>query len=856
MPTFRALSTDASLRGPAEANLKQLELHNPAAFFGCLSRILAESSVEGHLRQLAGVVMKNALRAEDAAILTRKKERWSAIDPETKQLVKDTLLSCLDDPVYDIAHTAGMCVAKVAAVELEARTWPTLINQLLDTPTAVKLECLGYVCEEIEADDEAPLLSEDDVYRILGAIIDGLDPVADNDMKLRSCQALFNSLDLASKNFESADERGAIMAAIGNSTSCEDARVRVAAYECVARVADLYYEHLEEYMEALYETTTNAVQTDEEPVVVAAIEFWSTLSQREQQLRDEDEANAGDPEYTTQLRGYILHALDTLVPMATSAMLKQDELADKHESWNIAMAGGTLLSLVAGCVRDEIVAPVNEFVAAHLESEDWHSREAAIFAFGVIMEGPSTESISDGVAGALPVLLGKLTPGDSFDPHPMVRESTAWTLGTIFMEQFEAVPAADYFEGIVNTLTNALDDEPRVVEHVTFALHNLSVVVAQFGDDTTNPMSPYFADVMNKLLATSEREDWHEKNMRAMCYEAINELITSSAPDCNETLVTLLEPVVGRLQQSLDHPMATADDREEQFGLQEHLCSMIQTMAARLEGVIIPFARPIMDQLLRVFSAKTATAHQEAFMAVGAIAVQLDEAFGEFCDEFWPHLQNGLHAIDEYAVCANAAICIGDVARALGPRMEAYSDAAVGLMLADLENVDLHRSVKPHLLSAFGDIAVALGPRFDNHLDVVMSVLAQAAGTIVPEDNEDLVEYLGELHMSVVEAFVGILQGFNDEHDKSKLPRLEPYVGDICGFLETVAMTRHCVEDITMCKAVVGLVGDLSVIMGHMIRPFLNQEMEWLRNLVSECEAFDDEDAKELAQWCRERVLQ
>uniref|UniRef100_A0A7S1CL41 Importin N-terminal domain-containing protein n=1 Tax=Bicosoecida sp. CB-2014 TaxID=1486930 RepID=A0A7S1CL41_9STRA len=851
-------SSDVSLRGPSETFLKQQETTNPSGFFYALSQILAEPSVDLPLRQMAGIAMKNALRADDAAILQRKKDRWASIDAGTRQSVKDLLLQCLGDEQYDVAHTAGMCIAKVAAVELPEHWWPTLIEQLLTTPSAIALQCLGYVCEEIEENDEEPVLSEEDIYRILGAIIDGLGDEATNDVKYRACQALFNSLDLARKNFDDVDQRNALMSAIGASTQCEDERVRVAAYECVARVADLYYEYLEEYMPGLYETTTIAVQTDTPGVVVAAIEFWSTLSQKEQQLMEEDEEQAGNPEHTSDLRGYIGKALGTLVPMATTAMLKQDEHADASDTWNIAMAGSTLLSLVAGCVKDDIVPMVNEFVAAHLDSEDWHSREAAVFAFGSIMSGPSQESIGAAIAGSLPILLSRLTPGDegALDPHPMVRESCAWTLGTIFQEHFDAVPAADYFDSIVNTLSNALDDEPRVANNCAFALHNLAKVMPQYGDETTNPLSGYFHTLMQRLLATSEREDWDERNLRSVCYEAINEIITHSAPDCDETILSLVEPVVQRLGQSLDHPLTTADDREEQYGLQEHLCSVLQTMTNRLDTQIHPFANAMLEQLFRVFSARKATAHQEAFMAVGALASSLEEGFADYTEYFWPHLQAGLQTIDEYAVCSTAAICVGDMARALGPGMHAYAEQVVTIMLANLDNGDLHRSVKPCLLSAFGDIAIALGPGFADYLEPVMSVLAQAACTIVPEDNEDLMEYLAELQMSVVEAFVGILQGFNDEEDQSRLPLLDPYIEDICGFLERVAWTDHCKQDVSMCKAVVGLIGDLSKIKAHIIRPYLNQSMQWILDIVGELEAFEyDEEAVKMAEWAKSVVL-
>jgi len=80
-----------------------------------------------------------------------------------------------------------------------------------------------------------------------------------------------------------------------------------------------------------------------------------------------------------------------------------------------------------------------------------------------------------------------------------------------------------------------------------------------------------------------------------------------------------------------------------------------------------------------------------------------------------------------FQVCHSAVGLVGDICRALGSVVAPYYDEIMTILLENLSNNDVHRMVKPQVLSVFGDIALALGLDFKKYLDVVLQTLMQAS---------------------------------------------------------------------------------------------------------------------------------
>ena len=79
-----------------------------------------------------------------------------------------------------------------------------------------------------------------------------------------------------------------------------------------------------------------------------------------------------------------------LCPLLLAALTKQEE-DHTPDDFEIAQRAAVCLTWTSQCVRDGMPEIVGPFIMESIASEDWHARDAAIMAFGCLLEGPSTE---------------------------------------------------------------------------------------------------------------------------------------------------------------------------------------------------------------------------------------------------------------------------------------------------------------------------------------------------------------------------------------------------------------------------------------------------------------------------------
>ncbi|RMZ01113.1 hypothetical protein D0860_07739 [Hortaea werneckii] len=853
------LSPDAAIRTQAEQQLAQAAEADFQGYLQRLSTELANEQAPREARIAAGLALKNSFSARDYARLRDVQNKWLSLDANTKQAVKNLAIQTLGSADSRVGQSASQFIASIAAIELPREQWPELMPALVenvgsgsDSKKQASLTAIGFICETEDANLRDSLAQHSNA--ILTAVVQGARKEEPNkDIRNAAMTALGDSLEFVRTNFENEGERNYIMQVICEATQADDQRIQQGAYGCLNRIMGLYYEKMRFYMEkALFGLTIQGMKNDEEDVAKLAVEFWCTVCEEEISIED-DNAAAESQDAMRPYFNFARVATQEVVPVLLELLAKQDEDATDDE-YNVSRAAYQCLSLWAQTVGSNIVPSVLAFVEKNLRSEDWHYRDAAVSAFGAIMEGPDEKVLDPLIKQALPVLIQMMD-----DANVQVKDSAAYALGRICEAMPESIDQNDHFQPLITALFSGLSSNPKMAASCCWALMNLADRFAGDPGCQTNALSAHFQASVQHLLQLTESTN--DNQLRTAAYEVLNAFVTNAANDSVQMVASLSDVIIDRLEKSIpmQQQVVSVEDRLTLEEMQTSLTSVLIAITQRLEKEIQPQADRIMQLLLSLLQALGAKSSvpDTVFAAIGALANALEDGFEKYMQSFAPFLIAALNNQEEPQLCAVAIGLVSDITRALEANVKPFCDQFMNGLLNNLRSASLGNQFKPAILQSFGDIAQAIGGDFEPYLSVVAQVLQQAAGISVQTEavaggaqSFEMLDYVVSLREGIMDAWGGIIMACRMG---GKGDLLRPYVESVFQLLQTVYQDVNRTE--ALLRSSMGVVGDISEAFpsGEFAHYFRN---EWLTAMAREIRGNKEFSPRtqETARWAREQI--
>uniref|UniRef100_A0A0N5AV98 Importin N-terminal domain-containing protein n=1 Tax=Syphacia muris TaxID=451379 RepID=A0A0N5AV98_9BILA len=813
-------------------------------FIKQLSLALVTGSCSNFVRRAAGLQLKNVLVAKEEATKNDYLNRWLALPEDVRQFIKGNVMQTLGTEPFR-PSVAAQCVAAIACAEIPQSLWPNVIQQLMQNVTnsvaseslkESSLEALGYICQDINAST-----LESQANLILTAIVKGLSKDEPSyHVRFAAANAMLNSLEFTKNNFSIENERNLLMQVICEASQCPEIPVRVVAMQCLVRIMSLYYQYMEHYMNlALFSITLNAMKMEIDEVALQGIEFWSNVCEEEITLAveaEEAQEQGRTPENIS--RHYAKGALSYLVPILTETLARQEE-TDDDDDWNPAKAAGVCIMLLAQCTGDSIVSIILPFIQEHFKNTNWRYRDAAIMAFGSILDGPDQKVLTQLVESAISSLIEALA-----DTQLQVRDTAAWCIGRVCDSCEEVVTRQDILLLLLPALSSTLQQEPRVAANVCWAISSLAkasydVACRQGTDESGEPesyiLSPCFEGMINELIKATDRTDANVSNLRIAAFETLMELIKNSPKDCYEVVQKTTLIVLKKLEQllNMETSLEASSHKSQLRDLESLLCATLQSVLRKIRSEDIPYiGDAIMSGLIQIMQRcvgkESGGVMEDALMAVSTLIEALGNGFVNYMEAFKPYLVAGLRNHEEAQVCSAAIGVLADLCRALEAGLMPYLDEFMELLSQIVQSERINRDVKPTVLSCFGDIALAIGSEFSRYFETVVQFLLMAASSakVVPSDDYDKIEYVEQLQESCVEAYTGIIQGVKgSERDLQLLlqhvPAILLLVNNIASgeSPESLIGAASGFSELVVYNLGIVLIGDLVTAFGAVVLP-------------------------------------
>ncbi|EPS41284.1 hypothetical protein H072_4856 [Dactylellina haptotyla CBS 200.50] len=847
----------ATTRQAAEQRLQSAAQENYPAYLEGLSRQLANEQNTPVVRAAAALVLKNEFSGRDIVRLQENQQKWVKLEPPVKETIRGLALGTLANADRQSVSSAAQFVAAIAAIDLPLGQWdalmPTLVQNVntgADVLKMASLTTIGYICE-FEDDNLRESLSQHS-NAILTAVVQGArKEEPNNDVRFAAMRALSESLEFVRSNFETEGERNYIMQVVCEATQSSDNTIQQAAFGCLNRIMSLYYDKMRFYMEkALFGLTVHGMKNEDEEVAKLAVEFWCTVCEEELTIEeDNSDAAMNGLDATRPFFNFARVATNEVVPVLLELLTKQDEDATDDE-YNISRASYQCLCLYSQTVGGLIITPVLTFVEMNLRHEDWRMRDAAVSAFGAIMEGPDVKMLDPLVKQALPVLVAMMS-----DKVVMVKDSAAYALGRICECCGSAIEANVHLQGLIGALFSGLSDNTRMAGSCCWALMNLA---ESFGGEsatqTENPLSKHFSESVGALLQATERQD-ADNQLRTASYEVLSSFVQNVGTDQIPNIGHLLTVLLTRLEKTneLQKQVVSTDDRVTLEEMQISLASVISVIINRLDKEVAPLADKTMEVILQTLTTlpPNSSVPEALFGAVGAMANALEGGFDKYLEAFTPFLYNALGNLDDAQLCSTSIGLVSDIVRSVGEKATPHCDSFMNFLLNNLRSNHLNQQYKPAILQCFGDIAQAITGNFETYLQVVMQVLQQASFIQITHDSSiDMLDYVLSLREGIMDAYDGVIIAMKSS---GKASLLVQYVSPIFGFIATIAQDQNRTE--ALLRSAMGVLGDLADAFpnGEFAQLFRS---EWVMPMIKDIRANREFSSRthDTTRWAKEQV--
>ncbi|KAJ3447257.1 importin subunit beta-1 [Anaeramoeba flamelloides] len=893
-----AQSADENLRENSFGKLQNAKENDLPLLMLLLAQELENEKKPIVSRQLAGIFLKNTFVSRDSKKKETLAKLWLQIEEEKRMEIKQLLVLAFKSTDRVARNTSAQVIGVLGSLEYKNNIWDTVFEDLIlftkensSSQNSVKeaiLCCLGYLCEELSDLEEIP-----NIKSVLQLIANSMANQGNSvEIQRAATKAFYNSLHFFRDAFKNKQDSDILLKSVINSANSEDLKVSKCAFECLVKIADLYYNSLKDHILVIFDLTLIGMKSKHEEIILQSIEFWSSLCEEEEDIlfwkdmvqddeeneeenqnqnrnknrnsnndndnnntdsksdsedSDDSEDDSDSEEDKRIFQNYIKGAVEFLIPPLCELLTCQDEFEEKwNEGWGVLKSATVCINLVAWLVESDIIEHVSEFIQTNLVAKECNYKEASILCLISILEIPKCKELTNLITYSLPFIIEYMD-----DENPKIRDSSSYAIGKLIEFHYDIICLDnDLFNEIIKNLIALLEDLPYISVNAAWSFTKLAEN-KNYSEFSTSELSKYFIEIVDALFKAANREDGLTFNLRFQAYAAISSSFLCAAEDTLGAMYEALEPMVKRLEETCEMEILSVSDEISQAQIQGSLCGVLQFLTIRLGERIMEYGERVMKCYIQIFKNNDTSVHNEAMMAIGSLINALDEKFIIFLPDIHPYLIEGVNSYSQPKLCSLSITFIGDLFASLEKKItKEYHSEYMETLLEALHSEKCKQEMKPSIISVLGDIAISIKEEYVPYLNKVGEMLEEASNINISYKNEEDFEYTFNLHKAVLLSYSEIITGLSEGGVQNEFL---PFIDNILVFLQKISTINRNYLSNEILKAAVGLIGDIINTFGKQVKSYFKQQ--YIFGLIKICTRSTDDEVVEIGKWSSKLLL-
>ena len=840
-----ALSNEKEVNTKASNSLNKLALENLSNFLQSLGKILCDDSKPTDIRQLSAILMKNSL----LYVETLQNEWKNKLSNEDKQNIKMLVLSSLASSFPEIRTSSSSVVASISKIDQPiTQNWPDLIISLtknsFNNDINLKLaaiETLGFVCEELNAKN----IDTQTVDLIMNALIENLNNT-ENDIKvIKQClKSICFTVKIAEKNFSTEKEMNSIMNSIFlnilNHSNDDDILEKIAIFFIEFLSVSNNYDYINDYfsklMEFSYHLISEKFQSNQK-LSLLGMEILCTIGDEE--LNREPNENfivikqsinglqIDKPKKIS--KKYFNKIYNQLQQMIIRFVKVPNEDEDESE-WNLSKGCLYILSVLVRVADKENVEKFLELLSQQIKqcnNDDEHCKCWYLLAsclnthyknniYNIIKDNYKTilEDISNlnniKIQKSGTYLLNKITKyypklfGDS-------------KLSVIFGSCIAGIKSKDSF----------------VVSNICRIIQN---IIKIYGDKETNKssnsISQFFENLVLSLFVPAENELANENiNLALTRLITIGCLIEYSSHDKQEKIKEILIKILQEIEKISKNNLNY--NKEKVYQLEEYYYTLLRIIFKKYKSKIDKDLGKNIWILTKNLFTERKSVFEEANLALGALALNMDENFAEIFKEYYDFIEFSIKSFNISNLCKSGLSVLLNSIRAINNTafLSEYSERILKVLIEVCTSNDVNRFNKTIAITCIGEVSMVIGMKFQIFLNDIMELLFSACqmGININTDDEDTIDFVKELRYELIQTFTCIEFALEENN---KL--LVPFVPKIFIFFKQIVNDKVC-QRAEILKSMLSFVCDMIKTYGNEMKVICEQQFasDLLNNLKS-----------------------